>query len=58
MRHYVTIYRAMVTSAGVAAGESTLSVLQHVMRLAQIDVDDARLTMATPPTRDPFRRTA
>ena len=58
VRHYVTIYRAMVTSAGVAAGESTLSVLQHVMRLAQIDVDDARLTMATPPTRDPFRRTA
>jgi hypothetical protein len=58
VRHYVTIYRAMVTSAGVETGESTLSILQHVMRLASIDVEDTRLTMATPPTRDPFRRSA
>jgi hypothetical protein len=58
VRHYVTIYRAMVTSPGVQAGESTLTILQQVMRLASIDVDDSRLTMATPPARDPFRRTA
>ena len=58
VRHYVTIYRAMVTSAGVAAGETTLSVLQAVMALASIEVDDSRLTMAAPPTRDPFRKTA
>ena len=58
VRHYVTIYRAMVTSDGVECGETTLSILQHVMKLASIEVDDARLTMATPPTRDPFRRSA
>jgi hypothetical protein len=58
VRHYLTIYRVMVTSGGVQAGESTLTVLQHVMRLPGIDVEDARLTMASPPARDPFRRTA
>jgi hypothetical protein len=58
VRHYVTIYRAMVTAAGVEAGESTHSVLQAVMNLTGIDVDGARITMPSPPTRDPFRRTA
>jgi len=58
VRHYVTIYRAMVTAAGVEAGESTHSVLQAVMSLTGIDVDGARITMPSPPTRDPFRRTA
>ena len=58
VRHYVTIYRAMVTAAGVEAGESTHSVLQAVMSLTGIDVDGARITMPSPPARDPFRRTA
>jgi hypothetical protein len=56
VRHYVTIYRAMVTAAGLAAGESTLSVLQAVLSLGGLDVDGARVTMAAPPPRDPFRR--
>ena len=58
VRHYVTIYRAMVTASGLETGESTLSVLQAVMNLSGIDVDGARITMASPPARDPFRRTA
>lgn len=58
VRGYVTIYRAMVTAAGVAAGASTLSVLRAVMGLAGVDVDDARITAPAPPTRDPFRRPA
>ena len=58
VRHYVTIYRAMVTAGGVAAGHTTLSVLQAVMSLAGIEVDSARMTAASAPTRDPFRRTA
>src|SRR5204863_273176 len=51
VRHYVTIYRAMVTAAGVETGESTLSVLQAVMNLTGIDVDGARITMPSPPVR-------
>ena len=58
VRHYVTIYRAMVTHAGIEAGESTLSVLQAVMSMTGIDVDSARMTMPSAPTRDPFRRSA
>jgi hypothetical protein len=58
VRHYVTIYRAMVTQAGLEAGESTLSMLQAVMALTGIDVDDNRITMPAAPARDPFRRSA
>ena len=58
VRHYVTIYRAMVTQAGLEAGESTLTVLQSVMALTGIDVDDNRITIPSAPARDPFRRTA
>lgn len=58
VRHYVTIYRAMVTQAGLEAAESTLTVLQAVMALTGIDVDDNRITLPSAPARDPFRRTA
>ena len=58
VRHYVTIYRAMVTASGVAQGHTTLSVLQAVMALSGIDVDGARITDPAPPIRDPFRRPA
>ncbi len=56
VRHYATVYRAMVTAAGVAAGETTTSILRSVLDLAGIDVDGARVTMPAPPPRDPFRR--
>jgi hypothetical protein len=58
VRHYATVYRAMVTAAGVAAGETTTSVLQRVLGLAGIAMDGAHVTMPMPPPRDPFRRAA
>jgi hypothetical protein len=58
VRHYVTIYRAVVTPHGVENGESTLSVVQAVLSLTGLDVDGNRMTMPAPPTRDPFRRSA
>lgn len=57
-RGYLTIYRAMVTASGVAAGQSTLSVLQAVLGLAGLAVEPDRITAAAPPARDPFRRPA
>lgn len=57
-RHYSTIYRVMVTQAGVEAGETTLSVLTAVLSLAGFSVDGTRITMPAPPARDPFRRMA
>ena len=58
VKHYVTIYRAMVTDAGHATGETTLSILGRVLSLTGIPLDGARVTLATPPARDPFRRSA
>jgi hypothetical protein len=56
VKHYVTIYRAMITDDGVAAGETTLSILGRVLGLTGLPVDGARVTMPMPPRRDPFRR--
>jgi hypothetical protein len=56
VKHYVTIYRAMVTAAGVERGVSTETVLKAVLDLTGIPLDGARVTMAIPPPRDPFRR--
>ena len=58
VKHYVTIYRAMVTAAGVECGVSTETVLKAVLDLTGIPLDGARVTMAIPPPRDPFRRSA
>ena len=57
-KHYVTIYRVMVTQSGVDCGESTLSVLTAVMSLAGLPADGNRITLPVPPPRDPFRRLA
>jgi hypothetical protein len=57
-KHYVTIYRVMVTQAGVDAGETTLSVLTAVLALGGLTADGTRITLPTPPARDPFRRLA
>lgn len=56
VRHYATVYRAMVTASGVAAGETTTSILKSVLDLAQIPMDGTSVTMPSPPPRDPFRR--
>jgi hypothetical protein len=57
-KHYVTIYRVMVTQAGVDAGETTLSILTKVMSLGGLPADGNRITLPMPPARDPFRRLA
>lgn len=56
VRHYATVYRAMVTSSGVAAGESTASILARVLALTGLSLDGDRIALAAPPARDPFRR--
>ena len=58
VRHYVTIYRVMVTQPGVDLGESTLSILGRVLALGGLPVDGARITLPLPPPRDPFRHGA
>ncbi len=54
VRHYATIYRAMVTSTGLEGGHTPPSVLAEVLALTGLSVEGARLTMAVPPARDPF----
>jgi hypothetical protein len=56
VKHYATIYRAMVTADGVACGETTASILARVLALTGLSMDGTRLSLAAPPTRDPFRR--
>ena len=58
VKHYATVYRAIVTSAGVNAGETTASVLARVLALGGLDAGGERLTSPIPPPRDPFRRRA
>ncbi len=58
VRHYATIYRSMVTAAGVAAGETTASVLARVLALTGVPLDSARVDLPAPPRRDPFRSRA
>jgi hypothetical protein len=55
VKHYCTIYRAMVTEAGVAAGETTTSILARVMALSGLSIDGDRLMLPQPPRKDPFR---
>jgi hypothetical protein len=55
-KHYVTIYRVMITQAGIEAGETTYSILTRVLGLAGLDADGTRITLPVPPARDPFRR--
>lgn len=56
VRHYATIYRAMVTQDGLDRGETTASVLARVLALTGLSVDGERLSLAQPPARDPFHR--
>lgn len=57
-KHYVTIYRVMVTQAGVDAGETTYSILSAVLGLGGLSSDGTRISLPIPPARDPFRRLA
>ena len=55
-KHYVTIYRVMVTQSGIDAGETTYSILTRVLGLSGLDADGTRISLPMPPARDPFRR--
>ncbi len=54
-RHYITVYRVLVTSKGISAGLTPAQVLQQVLDLAGVVASPDALTMAAPPLRDPFR---
>ncbi len=54
-RHYITIYRVLVTSRGAAAGQDALSVLQLVLDLAGISASPEMLEQGSKLSRDPFR---
>ena len=58
VRHYITVYRVLVTAQGVDAGESTHSLLSRVLALAGLGASGEILKMPVPPTRDPFRSSA
>lgn len=58
VRHYATIYRAMVTAQGISVSHTPHTVLESVLRLTGLSVEGTRLTMPMPPPRDPFRRRA
>ncbi len=55
VRHYITIYRVLVTAAGVEAGETTTTILARVLGLAGLTLAGDRVTLPVPPPRDPFR---
>lgn len=52
---YATVFRVIVTPAGLAAGETTASILHPVLSAATVSIDASRLGDARPPIRDPFR---
>lgn len=54
-KNYVTIYRSMVTQAGLDRGETTVSVLTTVLKLVGQTIDGPRIEQPMPPARDPFR---
>jgi hypothetical protein len=53
-RHYITIYRVMVTARGAAAGVSTSVLLDRVLSMAGLDTGPEG-ELAPAPVRDPFR---
>jgi hypothetical protein len=53
-RHYITIYRVMVTAKGAAAGQTTEGLLARVLSLARITVGHQG-DLPSAPARDPFR---
>ncbi len=55
IRHYITVYRVLVTAQGVEEGETTNSILAQVLALAGLGANGETLSMPVPPPRDPFR---
>lgn len=57
-KHYITVYRVMVTTAGAQAGLSPTDLLARVLGLAGVTAPSDSLQLASPPARDPFRSQA
>ena len=57
-KHYITVYRVMVTAAGAEAGLSPADLLARVLALAGVTAPSNSLQLASPPARDPFRSQA
>ena len=55
VRHYITIYRVLVTKHGVDVSETTESILTRVLGLAGLGRGGEVLSLPVPPQRDPFR---
>ena len=53
-RHYITIYRVMVTARGAATGQTTEGLLARVLGLAGVSLATSG-SLPVPPPRDPFR---
>lgn len=53
-RHWITIYRVLVTAKGEAAGATPESVLERVLALADVQTPPGQLRLLEPPARDPF----
>lgn len=53
-RHYITIYRVMVTANGAAAGQTTGGVLSRILALGGVGAAEQG-ALPVPPPRDPFR---
>ena len=58
VRHYITVYRVLVTTEGVKAGETTATLLARVLGLAGLGAGGEILSLPVPPPRDPFRSSA
>jgi hypothetical protein len=54
-RDEITLRRVILTHAGVAAGETTVTILDRIVALAGLAVDPQRVATAVAPARDPFR---
>jgi hypothetical protein len=52
-RHYITIYRVLVTARGAAAGVTTAALLDRVLAMAGLETGPRGELAPTPP-RDPF----
>ena len=53
-RHWITVYRVLVTAKGEAAGATPQSVLERVLALADVRTPLDCLGLLEPPKRDPF----
>lgn len=53
-RHWITVYRVLVTTRGEAAGANPASILERVLALADVQAPPDCLRMLQPPSRDPF----